>query len=168
MLPLTTLCKCSHHNCTSLEASTVVQKEFYEKQNAMLTHAAAARSTKKARRRATLDHRSLAAAKSPASPMTSGMSLEGGSQMHGPLSTLMEALEEDDEVTGLTVGSGESDGVAPAPVKKPRHGTGHLATYPATLAPRCSILLRCPEASLPCSGYIGCCCTQIVTLCLVR
>lgn len=110
------------------QQSTVVQNEFYQRQNTKLAHKAAALTGKRGRRRDTFhfDHRTLGPA-SPSSPMTSGVSGEGGSLIHGHMGSIMEAVYEDDEVTGATaVTCGDIDGDPSATVKKVRrHGARH-------------------------------------------
>lgn len=112
----------------------VLQKEFYERQNTMLAHAAA-RTGKRGRRRDTFhfDHRSLGPA-SPESPVYSGVSGEGGSLMHGHMGGIMEAVQEEDDVDGATaLTCGDLDGDSGTLVKKARrHGTQLVTTIHTT------------------------------------
>jgi hypothetical protein len=107
-----------------------MQKEFYERQNTMLAHAAA-RTGKRGRRRDTFhfDQHHMCPG-SPSSAALSGVSGECGSYLHGNLGNVMEGVKEEDDANITGFSSGEHIIVSGAVVKRARY-QGMLFTLPA-------------------------------------
>jgi hypothetical protein len=105
-----------------------MQKEFYERQNTMLAHAAA-RTGKRGRRRDTFhfDQHHMCPG-SPSSAALSGVSGECGSYLHGNLGNVMEGVKEEDDANITEFSSGEHDTVSGV-VKRARQ-QGMLLTLP--------------------------------------